>query len=151
MSLRYQQDSTLLAKNILIEQQKVEMLKLHEGRFFWIGVCVLVLVIACFIYLYEKKRRALLLAQSQRTISSLRLENIRNRMSPHFYFQCAEPGNGQSGRENKKELSSLVKLMRRNLELAEQMCVTLKRRIRFCANLVTSSTPFFGTEFKGDY
>lgn len=36
MSLRYQQDSTLLAKNILIEQQKVEMLKLHEGRFFWI-------------------------------------------------------------------------------------------------------------------
>ena len=86
MSLRYQQDSTLLAKNILIEQQKVEMLKLHEGRFFWIGICVLVLVIACFIYLYEKKRRALLLAQSQRTISSLRLENIRNRMSPHFIF-----------------------------------------------------------------
>ena len=90
MSLRYQQDSTLLAKNILIEQQKVEMLKLHEGRFFWIGVCVLVLVIACFIYLYEKKRRALLLAQSQRTISSLRLENIRNRMSPHFIFNVLE-------------------------------------------------------------
>lgn len=64
MSLRYQQDSTLLAKNILIEQQKVEMLKLHEGRFFLIGVCVLALVIASFIYLYEKKRRALLLAQS---------------------------------------------------------------------------------------
>lgn len=102
MSLRYQQDSTLLAKNILIEQQKVEMLKLHEGRFFWIGVCVLVLVIACFIYLYEKKRRALLLAQSQRTISSLRLENIRNRMSPHFIFNVLNQEMGSRDGENKK-------------------------------------------------
>lgn len=148
MSLRYQQDSTLLAKNILIEQQKVEMLKLHEGRFFWIGVCVLALVIASFIYLYEKKRRALLLAQSQRTISSLRLENIRNRMSPHFIFNVLNQEMGSREGENKKELSSLVKLMRRNLELAEQMCVTLKEELGFVQTYIDLQRRSLGPEFK---
>ena len=148
MSLRYQQDSTLLAKNILIEQQKVEMLKLHEGRFFWIGICVLVLVIACFIYLYEKKRRALLLAQSQRTISSLRLENIRNRMSPHFIFNVLNQELGSREGENKKELSSLVKLMRRNLELAEQMCVTLKEELGFVQTYIDLQRRSLEPEFK---
>lgn len=148
MSLRYQQDSTLLAKNILIEQQKVEMLKLHEGRFFLIGVCVLALVIASFIYLYEKKRRALLLAQSQRTISSLRLENIRNRMSPHFIFNVLNQEMGSREGENKKELSSLVKLMRRNLELAEQMCVTLKEELGFVQTYIDLQRRSLGPEFK---
>lgn len=131
MSLRYQQDSTLLAKNVLIEQQKNEMLKLHEWRFFWIVICVLALLVSGFIYLYEKKRRALLLARSQRTISSLRLENIRNRMSPHFIFNVLNQEMGSREGEKRKELSSLVKLMRRNLELAEQMCISLAEELEF--------------------
>lgn len=131
MSLRYQQDSTLLAKNVLIEQQKNEVLKLHEWRFFWVVICVLALLVTGFIYLYEKKRRALLLARSQRTISSLRLENIRNRMSPHFIFNVLNQEMGSREGEKRKELSSLVKLMRRNLELAEQMCVSLAEELEF--------------------
>lgn len=120
----------------------------QQERFFWIGVCVLVLVIACFIYLYEKKRRALLLAQSQRTISSLRLENIRNRMSPHFIFNVLNQEMGSREGENKKELSSLVKLMRRNLELAEQMCVTLKEELGFVQTYIDLQRRSLGPEFK---
>lgn len=148
MTLRYQQDSTLLAKNVLIEQQKNEMLRLHEGRFFWIGVCVLALVIACFIYLYEKKRRALLLARSQRTISSLRLENIRNRMSPHFIFNVLNQEMGNREGENQKELSSLVKLMRRNLELAEQMCISLAEELEFVQTYIDLQRRSLGPAFK---
>ncbi|SHI79579.1 tetratricopeptide repeat-containing sensor histidine kinase [Bacteroides stercorirosoris] len=148
ISLRYQQDSTLLAKNILIEQQKIEMLKLNEGLFFWIGVCVLVLIITCFIYLYGKKRRALLLAQSQRTISSLRLENIRNRISPHFIFNVLNQEMGSREGEKKKELSALVKLMRRNLELAEQMCITLAEELEFVQTYIELQRRSLGPLFK---
>ena len=148
ISLRYQQDSTLLAKNILIEQQKVEMLKLNEGLFFWIGVCVLALIITCFIYLYGKKRRALLLAQSQRTISSLRLENIRNRISPHFIFNVLNQEMGSREGEKKKELSALVKLMRRNLELAEQMCITLAEELEFVQTYIELQRRSLGPLFK---
>ncbi len=148
ISLRYQQDSTLLAKNILIEQQKIEMLKLNEGLFFWIGVCVLGLIITCFIYLYGKKRRALLLAQSQRTISSLRLENIRNRISPHFIFNVLNQEMGNREGEKKKELSSLVKLMRHNLELAEQMCISLTEELEFVQTYIELQRRSLGPLFK---
>lgn len=86
------------------------MIKLHEGRFFWIGVWRFGIGYCLFHLSVEKKRRALLLAQSQRTISSLRLENIRNRMSPHFIFNVLNQEMGSREGENKKELSSLVKL-----------------------------------------
>nr|WP_298131075.1 histidine kinase [uncultured Bacteroides sp.] len=148
ISLKYQQDSTLLAKNILIEQQKNEMLRLNEGRFFWIGVCVLAMIIICFIYLYGKRGRALLLAQSQRTISSLRLENIRNRMSPHFIFNVLNQEMGNREGETKKELSSLVKLMRRNLELAEQMCITLSEELSFVQTYIELQSRSLGSMFE---
>lgn len=148
ISLKYQQDSTLLAKNILIEQQKNEMLRLNEWRFFWIGVCVLAVMIICFIYLYGKRGRALLLAQSQRTISSLRLENIRNRMSPHFIFNVLNQEMGNREGETKKELSSLVKLMRRNLELAEQMCVTLAEELKFVQTYIELQCRSLGPLFE---
>lgn len=148
MTLRYQQDSTLLAKNIVIEQQKNEMLRLHEAHIFWIGGCVLALVTACFIYLYEKKRRALLLSKTQQTISSLRLENIRNRMSPHFIFNVLNQEMGNREGENKTELASLVKLMRRNLELAEQMCITLAEELDFVQTYINLQRRALGPAFK---
>ena len=38
--------------------------------------------------------------------------------------------------EEKQELSSLVKLMRRNLELAEQLCVTLAEELDFVKHIL---------------
>lgn len=148
ISLRYQQDSILLTKNILIEQQENEMLKLHEGRFFWIGGCLLALAITCFIYLYGKKSRALLFAQSQRTISSLRLENIRNRLSPHFIFNVLNWEMGSREGESKREFSQLVKLMRRNLELAEQMCISLEEELEFVRTYLDLQCRSLGPAFK---
>ena len=81
--------------------------------------------------MYSKKKRALLLAQNRRTISSLRLENIRNRLSPHFIFNVLNQEMAVRNGEEQQELSSLVKLMRRNLELAEQLCVTLAEELEF--------------------
>lgn len=150
ISLRYQQDSTLLAKNVVIEQQKNEMLRLHEEHFIWISVGILALLMACFIYMYEKNRRALLLAQSQRTISSLRLENIRNRMSPHFIFNVLNQEMGNRQGESQKELSSLVKLMRRNLELAEQVCVTLAEELDFVRTYIDLQRRSLGPLFTVD-
>lgn len=150
ISLRYQQDSTLLAKNVVIEQQKNEMLRLHEEHFIWVSVGILALLMACFIYMYEKNRRALLLAQSQRTISSLRLENIRNRMSPHFIFNVLNQEMGNRQGESQKELSSLVKLMRRNLELAEQVCVTLAEELDFVRTYIDLQRRSLGPLFTVD-
>lgn len=88
-------------------------------------------MIAAFLFLYNRKKRDLLLAQNRRTVSTLRLENIRNRLSPHFIFNVLNQEVVNRKEEEKQELVSLVKLMRRNLELAEQLCVTLAEELDF--------------------
>ena len=86
LTLRYQQDSTLMAHKVLFQKQENEMLILRQTRLVTLAVAVIALLIAAFLYLYNRKKRDLLLAQNRRTVSTLRLENIRNRLSPHFIF-----------------------------------------------------------------
>ena len=124
-TLRYQQDSTLMAHKVLFQKQENEMLILRQTRLVTLAVAVIALLIAAFLFLYNRKKRDLLLAQNRRTVSTLRLENIRNRLSPHFIFNVLNQEVVNHKEEEKQELVSLVKLMRRNLELAEQLCVTL--------------------------
>lgn len=131
LSLRYQQDSTLMAQKVFIREKENEVLSLRQTRTFWIALTIITFLIVVFIYMYSKKKRALLLAQNRRTISSLRLENIRNRLSPHFIFNVLNQEMAVRNGEEQQELSSLVKLMRRNLELAEQLCVTLAEELEF--------------------
>lgn len=76
-----------------------------------------------------------MLAKNRRTVSTLRLENIRNRLSPHFIFNVLNQEVVSRKEEEKQELTSLVKLMRRNLELAEQLCVTLDEELDFVQTL----------------
>lgn len=86
LTLRYQQDSTLMAHRVLLQEQKNEVLVLRQTQFVVFAVAVVSILTAVFLYLYSKKKRALLLARNHRTVSTLRLENIRNRLSPHFIF-----------------------------------------------------------------
>ena len=121
LALRYQQDSTLLAHRIQIREAENEVLLLRQTQLIvWI-VALIILLLAGFTYLYSKKKRALLQAESRRQISSLRLENIRGRLSPHFIFNVLNQEISSPGRKSaESELPLLVKLMRRNLELASE-------------------------------
>ena len=86
LALRYQQDSTVMAQKVFIREKENEVLELRQMETLWIALTTITLLVVVFVYLYSKKKRALLLAQNRRTVSSLRLENIRNRLSPHFIF-----------------------------------------------------------------
>ena len=131
LTLRYQQDSTLMAHRVLLQEQKNEMLVLRWTQVAVFAIAVIAILTAFFLYLYSKKKRALLLARNHRTVSTLRLENIRNRLSPHFIFNVLNREMTGRSVEERQGLSSLVKLMRRNLELAEQLCVTLAEEVDF--------------------
>ncbi len=132
LALRYQQDSTLLAHRVQIREAENEVLLLRQTQLIVLVIAIIILLLAGFIYMYSKKKRALLQAESRRQISSLRLENIRSRLSPHFIFNVLnqEIANPQPQAAD-TALPLLVKLMRRNLELAEQLSVTLAEELDF--------------------
>ena len=147
LTLRYQQDSTLMAHKVLFQKQENEMLILRQTRLVTLAVAVIALLIAAFLYLYNRKKRDLLLAQNRRTVSTLRLENIRNRLSPHFIFNVLNQEVVNRKEEEKQELVSLVKLMRRNLELAEQLCVTLAEELDFVKTYIDLERRSLGATF----
>lgn len=150
LTLRYQQDSTLIAHRVLLQEQKNKVLVLRQTQFVVFAVAVVSILTAVFLYLYSKKKRALLLARNHRTVSTLRLENIRNRLSPHFIFNMLNREMAERNVEEKQELSSLVKLMRRNLELAEQLCVTLAEELDFVKTYINLECRSLGPDFHSE-
>ena len=150
LTLRYQQDSTLIAHRVLLQEQKNKVLVLRQTLFVVFAVAVVSILTAVFLYLYSKKKRALLLARNHRTVSTLRLENIRNRLSPHFIFNVLNREMAERNVEGKQELSSLVKLMRRNLELAEQLCVTLAEELDFVKTYINLERRSLGPDFHSE-
>lgn len=150
LTLRYQQGSTLMAHRVLLQEQKNEVLVLRQTQFVAFAVAVVSILTAVFLYLYSKKKRALLLARNHRTVSTLRLENIRNRLSPHFIFNVLNREMAERNVEGKQELSSLVKLMRRNLELAEQLCVTLAEELDFVKTYINLERRSLGPDFHSE-
>ena len=150
LTLRYQQDSTLMAHRVLLQEQKNKVLVLRQTQFVVFAVAVVSILTAVFLYLYSKKKRALLLARNHRTVSTLRLENIRNRLSPHFIFNMLNREMAERNVEEKQELSSLVKLMRCNLELAEQLCVTLAEELDFVKTYINLERRSLGPDFHSE-
>lgn len=150
LTLRYQQDSTLIAHRVLLQEQKNKVLVLRQTQFVVFAVAVVSILTAVFLYLYSKKKRALLLARNHRTVSTLRLENIRNRLSPHFIFNVLNREMAERNVKGKQELSSLVKLMRRNLELAESLCVTLAEELDFVKTYINLERRSLGPDFHSE-
>lgn len=150
LTLRYQQDSTLIAHRVLLQEQKNKVLVLRQTQFVVFAVAVVSILTAVFLYLYSKKKRALLLARNHRTVSTLRLENIRNRLSPHFIFNVLNREMVERNVEEKQELSSLVKLMRCNLELVEQLCVTLAEELDFVKTYINLERRSLGPDFHSE-
>lgn len=150
LTLRYQQDSTLMAHKVLFQKQENEVLVLRQSRLVTFAVAAVALLIAVFLYLYNRKKRDLLLAENRRTVSTLRLENIRNRLSPHFIFNVLNQEVVSREEGEKHELASLVKLMRRNLELAEQLCITLAEELDFVRTYIDLERRSLGDAFHPD-
>lgn len=55
LTLRYQQDSTLIAHRILLQEQKNKVLVLRQTQFVVFAVAVVSILTAVFLYLYSKR------------------------------------------------------------------------------------------------
>ena len=84
--------------------------------------------------------------KSQNMIATLRMENIRNRVSP-FHFNILNREMGNYTDEQAGNMRGLVKLMRRNLELTEQLCVTMAEELDFVNTFINLEREALGDSF----
>ena len=137
IGMRYRQDTKLMKQAIVIEQQQDHMHILQLTSYLGISLCLILIILAIFFFLYYKKQKALISMQQKNKITELKMENIRNRISPHFIFNVLNRSiNYNELSFKKEEVSELVKLLRQNLSLTEQLYISLEEELNFVKTYV---------------
>lgn len=148
IALKYQLDNQLMQKEILIKQQENEMLRLNQYLFYLLLTTVALSAIIWIFYLYKSGQEAKKVWELQTAINSLRLDNVRNRISPHFIFNVLshEMSNLQN-ETDKSNLTTLIHLLRRQLELADQISITLSDELDFVKCVLSLEQKSLGKDF----
>ena len=112
--------------------QKESELKQHKS-IIWIMISLFLLaaVSTGIIALYIRKRRETQYQKQLSKMTVLRMQNARNTMSPHFFFNVLASLNGLSTKPEqlKKKLGSLSFLLRKVIENIDQTSVTLENEL----------------------
>lgn len=148
IKLKYTQDSTLMKKEISIREKENQVLQLYQWLYMIVGGGFLLAAVVSVIVLYRKRLRDREQWRMQNAITSLRLENVRNRISPHFIFNVLNREmNLHKGEEESQNLIGLTKLIRRNLELTDCLAVSLADELEFVDTYVGLEKESLGKDF----
>ena len=140
ISYRYAQDTTLMNRNFVIETREKQISTLTI-MIIALSLLFIAIIVSAVLYYINKKRKQEIKEMSMMTsLSSLRLENIRNRISPHFIFNVLN----RELAANNKGINNLVNLLRMNLELCDQYCVPLSHELDFVDLYVNAEAPSIG-------
>lgn len=149
IELKYTQDSTLMKKEISIREKENQVLQLHQLMYGIVGECFLLIAVVPAVILYRKRQRDREQWRMQNAMTSLRLENVRNRISPHFIFNVLNREmNLHKGDKESQNLIGLTKLIRRNLELTDCLAVSLADELDFVDTYVKLERQSLGSEFE---
>lgn len=137
--LRYQQDTTLLAKQNHIRRQEFQLRRTHTVAILSGLIAVMLGGLAILIYLLMRRQRERIISRHIANISKMRMENIRNCLSPHFTFNVLnhEIAMFDSNDPRRDHMLNLVKILRRSVELSSTMTVPLSQEIDFVSTYVS--------------
>ena len=148
ITLKYRQDSTLMKKEIFIREKENQLLRLHQWLYAVVLGVLLLAAVATALILLFKRRRDQEQWRMQTAMTSLRLENVRNRISPHFIFNVLNREVNLHREESEsRNLMGLIKLFRRNLEMTDSLSVTLADELDFVETYIGLEESSLGESF----
>lgn len=149
LDMRYRQDTIVMRRELLIEKQSGQMESLRLTSYIWAIGCIASIVVLLFLYWLMKKKRAFLQERLLNQISRLRMENIRNHVSPHFTFNVLnrEISRFKGAGEERNGLLNLVKILRKSLELTEKLSIPLGEELDFVQTYISLEEGRLGGNF----
>lgn len=144
LQMQYEKDTTVLKQRIYIAKQEKRLMQINIWLFVSISLTILLLLLIYYRMKQIKNKEEQLLHR----IVELRMENIRNRITPHFVYNALnhELLAQQEGRT--VQLDSLVNLLRQGQALADVFCTTLKEELDFIYFYVMVEGASLGDGFK---
>jgi tetratricopeptide (TPR) repeat protein len=111
----------------IIQQKVTESRQQNIIIWFVVILLILTLVSGVVVILYLRKRRDSMYQKQLMKITALRMQNARNTMSPHFFFNILATMSGLSAHPEvlKAKLKSLSLLLRKVIENIDRTAVTL--------------------------
>ncbi|MGN1229230.1 MAG: tetratricopeptide repeat protein [Prevotella sp.] len=129
--LRFTADTLKLHHQLAINKKNDEM----NAAYLTIAIVILLMIIlmlgSAYLIIYIRKRRL----QEQLNMVNLRLENARQRISPHLVFNVLNQQIGHS-HDNDNTLIEMSNLIRSNLELMSKSYIPLSEEMDFVEHYV---------------
>lgn len=135
---RYSQDTTLLKKDILISNDKTRLSRQQNAIMFFVGLLVISILLAILIFIYIRRKNEQRYNRQMALATQLRMENIRNRISPHYVFNVlnAVMPTFKQYSELAQPLQLLIQVLRGNLLASEKIAVELQEEIELVKNYI---------------
>ena len=138
-------------KQLLEQQHALE--KARSGRLLAWGLLVIMAMgvgILIILFMQYRRRQRIKELQTRQQIVTMRMENTRNRITPHFIYNALnhEVLAKMEGRE--VDLDALTQLLRRGVEQAAIMETTLQEELAFIDYYVTIEGRQMGPDFVYD-
>lgn len=125
--LQYEHDKRLLEQQRTIDNERM------KGRLAWVFFAVALLTIGLLsvsIWLWRKRQKIRDMEVRQQ-IMGMRMENTRNRITPHFIYNALTHEMLAQMEGRKVNLEALTQLLRRGVEQADMLETTLEEELTF--------------------
>ena len=140
---RFTTDTLQLHRDLAIEHKNAEIQSIKFTSTLAISIAVTSILLLILWYLYLRKRRF----KIQLRMMNLKLDNIRNRISPHFMFNVLNNRIIKSDAKETNELTELAQLIRANLDMSSTLGVELQKELEFVQQYIRVESYLMGDDF----
>jgi sensor histidine kinase YesM len=116
----------------MVQQQEIERQQMRAQQA-WALFTVAILIVVVLIVLYQLRRRKHRLQEmtTQQQMIILRMENIRNRITPHFIYNALSHEMLEQMEGRAVDLNALTQLLRRGVDQADMLETSLSEELHF--------------------
>lgn len=135
---RYNQDTTLLKRDILISNNKIQLSRQSNLITLVLALLIISILLATLIFIHIRRKNEQRYNRQLALATQLRMENVRNRISPHYMFNVlnAVMPTFKQYSELAHPLQLLIQVLRGNLLASEKIATQLQAEIELVKNYI---------------
>lgn len=141
--MRLTEDTIRLHNQLRINEQRISYDRTRDKLVVTIGVLIILILLFVLYFNYQRKRYL----QTRMNMLTLRLQNTRQRVSPHFVFNVLNTHISKAEKKESEQLIMLSHLIRTNLDLTRRTFVTVREELDFIKEYVDIERKISGMDF----
>ena len=143
---RFTADTLQLHHRLDIEHKNADIQRANYYTAMAVAAALMLALMLAVWMLRERKRHY----ENRIRTMNMKLDNVRNRISPHFMFNVLNNKIAGAEKEEASELTALARLIRTNLDMSGKPCVTLESELDFVRQYIDVESYLLGDSFTAE-